>query len=38
MGWIGEGWILISGAVMRSVHKFGYGHKFARAAASPVMA
>jgi hypothetical protein len=29
---------LIVGTVMRSVHKFGYGHKFGRAAASPVVA
>src|SRR5271155_2155860 len=26
------------GVVMRSVHKFGYGHKFAGAASAPLMA
>ena len=38
IGRIREGWILISVAVMRSVHKFDYGHEFGRAVASPVMA
>jgi hypothetical protein len=36
-GWV-RGRILICRAVMDSVHEFGYGHKFGRAAPSPVMA
>jgi len=36
--WGDEGRFCFAAVVMRSVHKFSYGHKFERTAATPVVA
>jgi len=38
VGGMNETWVFVAAAVMGSVHKFGYGHKFGGASAAPIVA